>query len=873
MAGGHAFRPSGTALRSIMKMSWRGLLTFLEIIGLRDARPGDYPTRLSELKLRYFRFRDLLSANTELLGVVSEMELRLHGQGTVSLGWVRSQALLALTSAHRMVTALNAISGGRYRVLDEVFTRIKRNVSGSLGAVQTADAWVVPLERIDRSNAALVGSKMATLGEIRNQVGLPVPEAFATTVSATQMLLDAAGVGATLESADADRDAALTEPAAAAARRRILETALPDRFAGALREAWQRLSSSEGPVRVAVRSSAVEEDTEASFAGQYLTLLNVDLEGLADAYRQVVASAYEPEAVFYRDSMGIADADAAMAVGCVRMVDAAASGIAFSVDPVGRDADSVIIHAVWGLGLAVVGGEADPDVYVVARKDLAIRAELRVKARRLRPDAGRGVVEEDVPAEQQLGACLENSEVETLARWVLALENHFGCPQDVEWALDQQRRLWVLQSRPAAAVAGRAREEESSVDPGDFLVEGGATACPGAAAGPVVRVTPDDDLRAFPVGGVLVARQSNPRLVRAMKRACAIVTDVGSAIGHMASLSREFRVPTIVGMREATGRLVPGDVVTVDATRCRVYAGRVDVVLASQPAVEVRRPTGLAYRTLERVAAHIVPLSLTDPRDDAFTPLSCSSLHDLARYIHERSFRELFGISAFVGDLRSETPVLDVFLPIDLYVIDLGGGLTIQPGVRKVRRNEIASAPFAALVDGMLHPAIPRYGPRALDAKGFFQVVMQQALSPEEDGTLRDPCFAIVSSTYVNLSARVGFHFSAVDAYCTEQQTENYIAFRFKGGAADVGRRMRRVEAIARILRHFGFATEVVNDLVTAQFIKHEREDTLRTLEIVGRLLQYMRQMDAAMASDQVADRVVDAFISGRYGLDVQTRG
>ena len=308
--------------------------------------------------------------------------------------------------------------------------------------------------------------------------------------------------------------------------------------------------------------------------------------------------------------------------------------------------------------------------------------------------------------------------------------------------------------------------------------------------------------------------------------------------------------------------------VTVDAGHRRVFEGRVEPLLSSAPAAGAGPASGPGDTLLECVASYVVPLSLTDPRDPSFTPLNCTTLHDLARYVHERSFEEMFSIHALVGDVRRQAPVLDVFLPVDLYVLDLGGGLDAPPGARRVKRGQIASPLLKSLIDGMLHRDIPRSGPRAMDAGGFFQVVMRHGLTnPEDNAGLRDPSFAIVSDRYLNVASRVGYHFSAVDAYCGDFVNENYITFRFKGGAADRIRRERRVRAIGRILKAMGFAVTVTDDLVVANFQKQPGEAVLAHLEMLGRLLQFMRQMDAAMASDAWVDRVVQAFLDGDYGM------
>ena len=852
-----------------MNTVWSRLLTFLEIVGLRRPEEVDVDSRLAELRLRYFQFRDLLTANHELLEVVAAMELRLQRRSVVTLGWIRAQVVTALTSAHRMTAALNAVSGQGYKVLDLVLARLEQRLSScrAMSEPELPDDWVVPLDRLDRSSLPLAGTKMAVLGEIRNRLRLPVPDGFVVTVAAFHRLIEAAGgTEATAPEGD-DRGGDGESTGSDRVRQRILDTPVPSELAGRILASHRALGGDGEPPALAVRSSAVEEDSEVSFAGQYLTLLNVHGPDLIAAYRQVVASAFGADAVSYRREMGIDESDVAVAVGCLELVDPIASGVAFSTDPVGADLDSVLIHAAWGLGPSIVDGRVDPDVYLVSRTDGCIATRPARKAARLVRHRAGGIVEEAVPAADQDRPCLTDVEVAMLAKWAMQLERHFGGPQDVEWALGRDHRLTILQSRPATAQSTAAVRDAPAVAGVGVLLEGGMTACSGTGAGLVVVATPDDNLDAFPEGGVLVAVQSSARFARVMRKASAIVTDVGSAISHMASLSREYGVPTIVGAVTATARLAPGSVVTVDATRCRVYEGRVDAILTQESAPRPARPEGRGRSALEEVAQYVVPLTLTDARDNSFTPMACTSLHDVARYVHERSFTEMFGLGALVGDFRARTPILDVFLPIDLYIIDLGGGLSAPPGAQKVRRREIASAPFAALVDGMLHPSIPRFGPRAIDAKGLLDIVLRQALAnPHEDATLRDPCYAIISDRYVNLATRVGFHFSAVDAYCTDVASQNSVTFRFKGGADGEVRRRRRVEAIALILRHSGFSTNVTADLVDAKYRRRERADTLRTLEMLGRLLQFMRQMDAAMASDERVAKVADDFLSGRYG-------
>jgi len=407
-----------------------------------------------------------------------------------------------------------------------------------------------------------------------------------------------------------------------------------------------------------------------------------------------------------------------------------------------------------------------------------------------------------------------------------------------------------------------------------LIFEGGDTAFPGVASGPVVRMDEDADMTRFPDGAVLVAPRSSPRFVRLMAKAAAIVTDFGGVTGHMAALTREFHVPALLNTRVATDLLTPGVRVTVDTRSRRVYEGAVSELLEAETKrgredERLRQDkTTPAFRLLDSASELILPLNLVDPRSPDFSPENCRTLHDIARFVHEKSYEEMFGMGEHLGDLRGVSSHLDVFLPIDLYVIDLGDGIAAPPGTRHLKIAHILSAPLKALLAGMLDKRIPRFGPRPMDLRGFMSIMARHAVTnPEEERTFRDPCYALISDEYLNYTARVGYHFGVVDAYCGEAINKNYISILFRGGAADYIRRHRRIRAIAGILDHYGFLTAIRGDALTARLSKRTQQETASQLEMVGRLLQFFRQMDAAMASENVVNRVREAFIRGDFAF------
>jgi pyruvate,water dikinase len=179
---------------------------------------------------------------------------------------------------------------------------------------------------------------------------------------------------------------------------------------------------------------------------------------------------------------------------------------------------------------------------------------------------------------------------------------------------------------------------------------------------------------------------------------------------------------------------------------------------------------------------------------------------------------------------------------------------------------------MTAVLNGMLDKRIPRFGARPMDMRGLFSVMMRHATtSPEDQQSFQAPCYALISDCYANYSARVGYHFSVLDAYCSPTPNKNYINLLFRGGAADQVRRSRRTMAIANILSHYGFTTTLNVDVVIARLNKGSLEETRTQLEMIGRLLQFFRQMDAAMATDEHARIIQNAFLTGDYDLAIAT--
>jgi len=263
-------------------------------------------------------------------------------------------------------------------------------------------------------------------------------------------------------------------------------------------------------------------------------------------------------------------------------------------------------------------------------------------------------------------------------------------------------------------------------------------------------------------------------------------------------------------------------------------------------------------------------LRLFDPKSPEFSPEHCKSLQDIMRLVHEFSYLEMFQISDLVSDEKGGALKLDAPLPLDLYIIDLGEGLTgVSEKSKKVTVDKIVSAPFRALLKGMLHEDLRFQGPRPIELKGFFSVMSEQMFSnPQAAERFGERTYAIISDKYLNFSSRVGYHYGILDAYCGQSINKNYITFSFKGGAADDVRRNRRARMIALILGTLDFSVEVIADRVDARLKKYESSVIEEKLDVIGRLLQFTRQMDMLMHSEISVETIAKKFLEGKYDLE-----
>lgn len=451
---------------------------------------------------------------------------------------------------------------------------------------------VVAFVELDRTSVPVAGGKGANLGEL-SQAGFPVPPGFVVTAAAELGAMEDGGVRADLAALAATAvtpEAEDLEALAARAQALVHRAGLPEPLRVEILEAYHALGEQ---VPVAVRSSATAEDTAGtSFAGMNATFTNVSGdEALLDAVVDCWASAFSPRVLAYRSSQGIDD-EPAIAVVVQEMAEAVASGVMFTANPSDGDRGTIVIEGAPGQGEVVVGGQVEPDTYLVAKDSLHVRhAHVGVKAHKIVRGADGRDQTVALTGDEATRRVLTDEQVRAIAELGRAVEAHYGSPQDTEWVLTPSGDLRLVQSRPITTLGPEPAGPTGTGGDAGTVVVRGLAAAPGVAVGRARVLRSVEEGRRLADGEILVAPMTNPDWVPTIRRAAGLVTDGGGMTCHAAIVSRELRVPAVVGARTATTALRDGELITLDGATGEVWAG--DVRAAAAPAL-TGTPTGAA---------------------------------------------------------------------------------------------------------------------------------------------------------------------------------------------------------------------------------------------------------------------------------------
>ncbi len=471
--------------------------------------------------------------------------------------------------------------------------------------------FILWFNEINKDNISLAGGKGANLGEL-TQANFPIPYGFVISSDAYFYFIEKSKlkplIKKNLENLNYENPVELRETSKNI-KDLILKAEVPGIIIKEIFDAYHNLLIKENQYLnkksnllnifthrlksiyknpyVAVRSSATAEDLpNASFAGQQETFLNVSGEiNLLHAVKRCWASLFTERAIYYRHQMNFDHFKVGLAAVVQRMVNSQKSGIAFSIDPIKNDKNKIIIEAIFGLGEYIVSGKITPDHYEVDKKSfLILKKEIKTQEAMLVKKGGKNV---SVKLNKSFGSQmkLSDEEIIKIAFLVKDIEKHYFFPQDIEWAIENNQ-VFIVQSRPITTIKEQRNTFENINNQKKQPLLIGSPASPGIAVGPVKIIKSPNEINKIKKGNILVAPQTNPDYVPAMKKAAGIITEHGGRTSHAAIVSRELGIPAVVGAIDATKILKNDQVVTLNGATGEIFLGK--IIVSKKDVTEVK---------------------------------------------------------------------------------------------------------------------------------------------------------------------------------------------------------------------------------------------------------------------------------------------
>ncbi len=797
------------------------------------------------LREKYEALKELLAFDIACHEEMAELQELLHSGKNEDFARIRRRFTHFSTQVAGMIESLHTMAPGSYPSLKNYHKKFDFYTRFLLAppALNIAPPFTIGFEDITLSNDN-IGNKAKHLAVLRNDMGTTVPRGFVIPACAYHYLIEHNGLREEIDRALAELDVESSGSLEEISKRLttiVVIAEIPPEVDQAIKEAlnhWDHPAEKE--LKMAVRSSAINEDGACSFAGQYATVLEVEPKDVSKAYLTVLASKYSAEALYYRISKGMSDEETAMSVLIQQMIEPKCSGVLYTsnIKKENDDGQSLQLHVTRGLGDKLVGGAVVPDRYVINKTPPLT-----------------------ILAKEVIDPVISDEQIVLLADQGLKIENYFDEPQDIEWAIDFSGNCFILQARTLHTSA--AKEEFTEIDNNTFpiLADACEQASPGVATGPVYLLTDGRKLEEISENAILVSRDAPPDFVRVLSRISAVIAERGSRASHFATVAREFGVPFLTGVSGATDRFQQGTTVTVDAHMGRVHEGKVTSLLEKNPPQKRDNPY---QRILTQAMKFITPLELIDPAGDNFTPEGCRSMHDIIRFCHEKALLSMFSAGRPGTGRGSVRLVAD--MPLDVFLFDVGGGISTEVTKSKgVALQDVASVPFQALWRGLSHPDV-QWKQKPFDWDAYDKIELAGGVPPSKD-SFAFASYAVIGKDYLHFNIRFGYHFTIVDVMCGEQSAENHCLLRFAGGGGDFEHRSLRIEFLSGVLHRLEFIVEKKGDLLEARIPGIDNDLLIDKLDMLGRLLGATKLMDMVLENDEMVNRCVEDFFNGRYSF------
>ena len=805
-------------------------------------------------------FREILTLNSAILDQISEANQTLGGDFVFDKHFIETFVEDLSTNVQKLIFALNEMVPVKYDGLIDAYKKIESDIRAILeGRYIGVEKYILFYDEIKKWDEDSVGSKNAFLCQLQPNLNFKIPQGFAITFYAYHQFLAKQGLLAKIKEIlnSMDKGECSFQGASKMIQNEILKARIPHDLKHDIKEAVARLKKQlEKSPLLAIRSSAYGEDSEHSFAGLYDTVLGVDEHGILDAYKRVIASTFNANALEYRKKIGFKEDETLMAVGCQELINSQVSGIVYSLNPVDPASDTLIVSSTWGIGGLIVSGRETGDTFFINRKNRKINSvQISWKTYKQKLIGKNKIETVEVDENLRAKPSLTVEQVKNIAECALEIERYFKKPQDIEFAITNGE-LVILQARPLKIKTGpnlHTKDLASLEQRYNVLIrDQGVTAQEGVGIGEVYVLRQGEDLSNVPAGAILVTKFASPRLAPLIPKISGLITEIGAVTGHLATICREYILPTLFNVSGAISTLKNEGLVTLDATDRRVYRGEVKELFFFNLEQE-KIAESYEYRLLRRILRKIEPLNLIDPTDKNFRPENCETFHDITRFVHEKAVETLVNLH-FSGINTKDASIkrLKWDIPLDLVIIDVGGGLVGESQIDSttVTPEHIQSIPMKAMIEGLKCPGAWDSTPVSIDVSSFMSSLTRTFSAEHTDPKALGQNLAVISKHYANLSLRLGYHFTMVDAYVSKNITENYIYFRFFGGVTETERRNRRARMIREVLSHYDFMVDTRGDLVIGRIKRLNQEEMEKRLYLIGILIGFTRQLDVMMTND-----------------------
>ncbi len=693
--------------------------------------------------------------------------------------------------------------------------------------------------------AELAGTKTTKLIELGRELQLPVPDGFVITCNTFSYLLEYNNLQSRIDQLLLDitlTDLRALDEISERLQDLIVNADVPEKILQQILDAAKRLQASSKAESFAIRSSAKAEDGECSFAGQYLSCLNIKMDEIISSYKRILSSKYSAEALVYRISRGLYDTEAAMAVMVLPMIHPVAAGVIYTTDVSNNDNNTLYIHAAEGLGDKVVSGTVIPDIFVMDKTDLSI----------IETKSGDSSHSEERLAAKQLA---------DLTYAAVKIENYNGKPQDVEWAINQSGQILFLQTRdllvPEENVKGTT---EFIPDKKMEFISGGECASSGIVSG--ITVNPST-VMASPrttQKGILILQETKPSFVKLLPSIKGVLAGSGSSAGHFATVCREFEIPLLLGLGKKIEKINLGSIITLHATARKVYEGKQEFSEIPIPAYKHEKHLPF-FRRLRSLLEFVTPLKLVDPKSVNFSPESCRSLHDIIRFCHEKAIAIMFSVGDQAGRAEGIKKKLVTKLPFVIFLVDIDHGIGAEYKQETlISIDNITCTPFLPFWKGLTHPTVEWEDKTYYDWKRYDKIAMSDAFVFQNEND--SASYAILGRHYLNINMRFGYHFTVIDTLCEPDSMSNYCSLRFAGGGGEFEGRALRIQFLKQVLEKLNFEVNIKGDLLDATLNHVSQRLLLQRLESLGRLLGLSKQMDMRLHDTAEVDACISYFFA-----------